>query len=157
MSHLFKTARRIYIHWKSSETRRIPMDGIFPFHSQHRICVQSFLNFIFFPKAALGYDRGNSITFECAGTVISEFFILTAAHCTKENHAPILVRLGKLNLQDENVENYHVQVAKPICAVCFFPFNSHSYVTLFCHIHLCCRKFCVMNSIHAPQIKMTLL
>ncbi|XP_031624690.1 serine protease persephone-like [Contarinia nasturtii] len=48
--------------------------------------------------AALFYLDDLRVRFGCGGTVISEYYIMTAAHCTNER--PVKVRLGKVSLND---------------------------------------------------------
>lgn len=49
-------------------------------------------------QAALGYLKipDMSITYDCGGTLISAFYILTADHCVRSRY-PTVVRLGKVS------------------------------------------------------------
>ncbi|XP_031631934.1 serine protease Hayan-like [Contarinia nasturtii] len=64
--------------------------------------------------AALGYNDNYKISFGCGGTIISEYYIMTAAHCCAGRYPPVLVRVGKVSLNDVYTDetratNYYIK------------------------------------------------
>jgi len=54
--------------------------------------------------AQLGYRKDRNLTFNCTASLISETFLLTAAHCITYEDPPVTVRFGTGD------EHYRLQI-----------------------------------------------
>lgn len=63
--------------------------------------------------AHLGYQDGDELKFKCSASLISEYFLLTTAHCINPENPPVIARFGNTASEEE----YTVSFGAPYSVV----------------------------------------
>lgn len=78
----------------------------------------------------MGYDTDEGLSWDCSASIISNRFLITAAHCiiNSKRLTPKLVRLGITKLNDSNAQDFSIKNTMPFSN--YNPLTKHGDIAL---------------------------